>query len=80
MKHEYTPVFIDRPFYSRYQYKGFWIEIFFENNFELAIGHELSGWYASIELPNNGGCISTGMLCDRENAEFAAEELIDSWN
>lgn len=79
MEQEDTPVFIDRPFHSRYQYKGFWIETFFEPKFKL-FSNESAGWYASIELPHNQGCVGSALYPDRENAEFAAEELIDSWN
>ena len=66
---------------NRYQYRGFWIEIFLEPSFEQSRFKEDSFNYsAMIELWGNHGCISVGSYSDKENAEFAAEELIDSWN
>lgn len=35
---------------------------------------------AVIELNNRGGIIKTCSTEIREEAEFAAEEMIDSWN
>ena len=61
---------------SRYEYKGFWIEIVIEADFER--GCVL--YEAVIELNNRGGIIKTCSTEIREEAEFAAEEMIDSWN
>lgn len=60
----------------RYQYKGFWIEIFLIPDFE---NHQIS-YQASIELPNEGGVISDYPHPNLDQAEFAAEEMIESWN
>jgi hypothetical protein len=54
----------------RYQYKGFWVEIFIEEN----------GYQAYVELPHQGGVISSKVLPNLDQVEFAVEELIDSWN
>lgn len=59
---------------NRYQYKGFWIEIFLEPDFE----HNRILYTASVELPGRGGVIATTGSESREEAE--AEELVDSWN
>ncbi len=59
-----------------YCYKGCWIEIFIEADFE----RERILYTASVELPNKGGVISGESKESRHEAEFAAEELIDSWN
>lgn len=61
---------------NRYCYKGFWIQIFIEADFER--GRIL--YTASVELPNNKGVISGKPTENRDEAEFTAEELIDSWN
>jgi hypothetical protein len=66
----------NRPWFKRYQYKGFWIESFIEPNFETG---EFK-WYASIELPRKQGCISGSLKATRVESELAAEELIDSWD
>ena len=60
----------------RYQYKGFWIEIFIDADFE---NHRLL-FYVSVELPGDKDCINSNPYESREEAEFAAEEMIDSWN
>ena len=60
----------------RYQYKGFWIEISLIPDFE---NHEIS-YQASIELPNQDGVFSCYSYPSIDQAEFAAEELIESWN
>lgn len=60
----------------RYQYKGFWIDISLIPNFE---NHEFS-YQVCIELPNQAGIISDYSYPSLDEAEFAAEELIDSWN
>lgn len=66
---------------NKYQYKGFWIEVFLESNSESSqFEDQLFDYYASVELGGNRGCITTGLYSDKENAEFAAEELIESWN
>lgn len=67
---------INRPYYNRYQYKGFWIESFIEPDFETG----KFKWYSSVELPRNQGCILGSLKTTRVESEFAAEELIDSWN
>lgn len=62
---------------SRYQYKGHWIEVFLnadDNDCDRIL------YSASVELPNEAGVISSHLKESREEAEFAAEELIDSWN
>lgn len=61
---------------NRYCYKGFWIEIFLEADFE----HDRIFYTASVELPNKSGVILGEPKESRDEAEFAAEELIDSWN
>ena len=61
---------------NRYSYKGFWIQVFLEADFE----HDCIFYAASVELPNKGGVISGEPKESRHEAEFAAEELIDSWN
>jgi len=61
---------------NRYLYKGFWIRIFLEADFE----RDLILYTASIELPNKDGVILGELKESRDEAEFAAEELIDSWN
>lgn len=63
--------------FSRYQYKGFWIEIFLETDFQ-----QKNFWYEfSIEMPNWGeGVIRHSPYVSSDQAEFAAEELIESWN
>lgn len=78
---------------SRYRYKGYWIEIFLEaDDVSDAFGSTLNDratqticdhrilYRASIELPNQGGVISGEPQESKEKAEFAAEELINSWN
>lgn len=60
----------------RYQYKGFWIDISLNTDFE-----QKTFWYeASIELPNQEGVISDYPYPSLDQAEEAAEVLIDSWN
>ncbi len=62
---------------NRYQYKGYWIEVFLDaddNDCDRIL------YSASVELPNETGVISSHPQESREEAEFAAEELIDSWN
>lgn len=61
---------------NRYQYKGFWIDISMIPDFE---NHEIS-YEASIELPNQKGVVSDYPYSSLDEAEFAAEELIDSWD
>ena len=61
---------------NRYRYKGFWIQIFLKADFERG----LILYTASVELPNNRGVILGKPTENRDEAEFAAEELIDSWN
>ncbi len=61
---------------NRYCYKGFWIQIFLEADFERG----LILYTASVELPNNKGVILGKPIENRDEAGFAAEELIDSWN
>lgn len=61
---------------NRCRYKGFWIQIFLEVNFERG----LILYTASVELPNKRGMILDDPKENRDEAEFAAEELIDSWN
>lgn len=61
---------------QRYQYKGIWIEIFIEADFE----NNTFAYHAYIELPREEGCLTSNACGSREEAEFAAEELIDSWN
>lgn len=59
-----------------YIYKGYWIEIFLEADFV----RDRILYTASIELPNKKGVVSGEPKENREEAEFAAEDLIDSWN
>ena len=61
---------------KRYLYKGYWIEIFLEADF----ARDRILYTASVELPNNRGVILGKPTENRDEAEFAAEELIDSWN
>lgn len=61
---------------NRYQYKGYWIHIYLEADWE----YNLILYTASVELPNDGGVVTGYSKESREEAEFAAEELIDSWN
>lgn len=61
---------------NRYCYKDFWIQIFLEADFERG----LILYPASVELPNNKGVILGKPTENRDETEFAAEELIDSWN
>lgn len=61
---------------NRYRYKGFWIQVSLEADFV----RDRIFYTASIELPNNKGVISGKRKENRDEAEFAAEELIDSWN
>lgn len=65
---------IHRP--NRYQYQGFWIEVSLEPDFE----HNRVLYIASVELPGRGGVVTNAGTENREEAEFAVEELIDSWN
>lgn len=59
----------------RYQYKGYWIETFIE------LDESEEFYYVSyVELPHNEGVIESHLSGSREEAEFAAEELINSWN
>ena len=63
---------------NRYQYLGYWIEVFIELN-----PKDPDGYYcysASVELPNQRGVISGGLYGSYDEALFAAEELINSWN
>lgn len=62
---------------SRYKYKGHWIDIMLNTDFE-----QKEFWYeVTIELPNRGGVITSDYNYPTiDGAEFAAEELIDSWN
>lgn len=59
-----------------YQYKGCWIEIFIEADFK----RDRLLYVASVELLNGRDVITSSIFESREEAEFAAEELIDSWN
>lgn len=52
----------------RYQYKSFWIELFIQED---------GSFTGFIEIPQ-GRVPTTGSTQDE--AEFAAEEVIDSWN
>ena len=61
---------------KRYFYKGHWIEIFLEADFV----RDRILYTASIELPNKKGVVSGEPKENKEEAEFAAEDLIDSWN
>ena len=61
---------------NRYRYKGFLVHVFLETDFERG----LILYTASVELPNNRGVILGKPTENRDEAEFAAEELIDSWN
>ena len=61
---------------NRYRYKGFWIQIFLKADFERG----LILYTASVELPNKKGVVSGEPKENRQEAEFAAEDLIDSWN
>lgn len=61
---------------KQYQFKGFWIDISLNTDFE-----QKTFWYeVTIELPNQEGIVSDYPYPSLEQAEFAAEELIDSWN
>ena len=60
----------------RYQYKGFWVDISMIPDFE---NHEIL-YQVDIELPNQEGVISDYPYPSLDQAEFAAEELIDGWN
>lgn len=71
---------------NRYRYKGFWIQVLLEADFErdayggtLSCDHHIL-YTVSVELPNKGEVISGEPKESRDEAEFAAEELIDSWN
>lgn len=59
-----------------YLYKDCWIEMFLEADFV----RDRILYTASIELPNKKGVVSGEPKENREEAEFAAEDLIDSWN
>lgn len=61
---------------NRYCYKGFRIQIFLEADFKC----DHIFYTASVKLPNKGGVISGEPKESRHEAEFEAEELIDSWN
>ncbi|MBE9191426.1 hypothetical protein IQ230_13930 [Gloeocapsopsis crepidinum LEGE 06123] len=58
----------------RYQYKGFWIRVFID-----ITESQRFNYVACVELPRSG-IIQTTHLSSKEEAEFAAEEIIDSWN
>lgn len=61
---------------KRYQYKGHWIDIALQADFS-----QKNFWYqATIELPNQAGVISEYPYPSLDQAECAAEEMIDSWN
>lgn len=61
---------------KRYQYKGYFIETFIHLDLDKG-----SFYYtACVELLNNKGVIECFPKNSRNEAEFAAEELIDSWN
>lgn len=70
---------------NRYRYKGFWIQVFLEADFVRdaeggsPCDHRIF-YTASVELPNKRGVISGEPKDSRDEAEFVAEELIDSWN
>lgn len=55
----------------RYQYKGHWIEVFIEED---------GSYSASIELSRERGIIACSGAPYVEQAEFIAEELINSWD
>lgn len=62
---------------SRYQYKGYWVEIRIcqepdENGYCLYTPY--------VELPNRRGVIIGGKYGSFDEAEFATVELIESWN
>lgn len=60
----------------RYQYKGFWIDISLAADWEN--GRIL--YAAAIELPNKEGVVHDYPKETRQESEFSAEEIIDSWN
>lgn len=62
--------------HNRYQYKGHWIKVFIE----LDENEEFFDYVSYVELPRNEGVIESCRNATREEAEFAAEELINSWN
>ena len=61
---------------KRYQYKGCWIEVFIEADFK----RDRLLYVASVEIPGGRGVIKSSTFESREEAEFAAEELVESWN
>ena len=48
--------------------------------FALPLSNEKLGYSASVELPNQGGVIGSKVYGSYDEALFAAEELINSWN
>lgn len=62
---------------NRHQYLGYWIEVFIE---PLPDDKDELGYTSTVELPNQRGVISGGLYGSYDEAIFAAEELINSWN
>ena len=58
----------------RYQYSGYWIETFLVQEGENFL------YYASIELPNQGGVVDTQNFEGEDECQFQAEEIIEAWN
>lgn len=76
---------------NRYQYKGYWVEIFmcqepdlnqyYERFREEGFSPKLSHLYqACVELPNERGTVEGEKYGSADEAEFAVTELIESWN
>ncbi len=60
---------------TRFQIQGYWVEFFLEHD-----ARGVLGWVACLELPNERGVITGGNYSSFEEAEFATNELILSWN
>lgn len=57
-----------------YYYKDYWVEIYLD--FDESSDRVL--YFASIELPHQGGVINTHTFQTREEAELAAAQLLNA--
>ncbi len=62
---------------NRHQYLGYWIEVFIEL---LPEKEDEFGYTSTVELPGKRGVITGRLYSSYDEAVFAAEELINSWN
>jgi len=62
---------------NRYQYKGYWIEIFICQEKET---DDYFFYEPYIELPNERGVVVGGKCKSFDEAQLRASQLIESWN